>query len=199
SGTSTTFFIGQRGRFVRVQLEGTNHLQLAEVQVWAPVVTTRKNAAAGIVAVTQSSTSTGGTADRAVNGNVIGDWSSALSVSHTNGDANAWWEVDLGTVQPISTLELLNRRDCCSDRLQNVWLFVSDSPIPVGLANALAAPNVARWFRGPAPTVLTFDVNRSGRYVRVQLNGTNALALTEVQIWSRDLILTGLSKAVPRD
>ena len=49
-------------------------------------------------------------------------------MTHTNADANAWWQVDLGASANISSITIWNRTDCCMDRLSNHWVFVSDTP-----------------------------------------------------------------------
>ena len=87
------------GQYVRVQLSGTNNLSLAEVQVIGTVLTpTPTNLAQGRTA-TQSSTLAGyptDAASAAVDGNTDGNFFDG-SVTHTNADTNAWWQVDLGS------------------------------------------------------------------------------------------------------
>lgn len=41
------------------------------------------------------------------------------SVTHTNIEAKAWWQVDLGAIHEIGQVILYNRTDCCSERLAN--------------------------------------------------------------------------------
>src|SRR5262249_30429558 len=88
--------VGAQGRYVRVQLTGSNYLSLAEVQVFG-TAPSASNLAQG-KAASQSSTlpgySTAGPGS-AVDGNTDGNFSNG-SVTHTNLDANAWWQVDLG-------------------------------------------------------------------------------------------------------
>jgi hypothetical protein len=89
---------GVFGRYVRIQLSGTNNLSLAEVQVIGSNATSSNvNLALGMPA-SQSSTrpfSPVG-ASGAVDGNTDGNFSDG-SVTHTNADPNAWWQVDLGS------------------------------------------------------------------------------------------------------
>src|SRR6266851_5266458 len=97
---STTITLNTQGRYVRVQLSGTNYLALAEVQVFG---TSLPNVAQGKTA-TQSSTYGGGTgASNAVDGNTDGNFSHG-SITHTNLDANAWWQVDLGTSATVGSI-----------------------------------------------------------------------------------------------
>ncbi|MCY1015348.1 discoidin domain-containing protein [Pyxidicoccus sp. MSG2] len=169
--TQTTVTINRPARYVRVQLHSTTAtaLSLAEVQVFQSF-----NLALG-KPTTQSSVypGVGGAAALAVDGSTNGDWS-AGSVTHTNHQAQPWWQVDLQGAQPISTVVLHNRTDCCSDRLQNFRVRVSEDG--------------TSWqdfpYTGTAPTQTPFTINRPARYVRVQLDGTNALSLAEVQVFA---------------
>jgi hypothetical protein len=135
---------------------------------------------------TQSSTypsTANPTADKAVDGNTNGD-SSALSISHTNNDNQARWEVDLGSVATIQNLSLWNRTDCCSTRLSNFYVFVSDVPFTATDVSVQSQPGVSTYiFSGAAGTLTQMPINRTGRYVRVQLSGLGYLTLAEVQVW----------------
>ncbi|MCX2830606.1 discoidin domain-containing protein [Microbulbifer thermotolerans] len=64
----------------------------------------------------QSSTDYSGISSRAVDGDVRGNWSSN-TITHTENEIQPWWQVDLGSVSTISTINLYNRTDsCCSSR-----------------------------------------------------------------------------------
>ena len=63
---------------------------------------------------TQSSLYGTGAASYAVDGNTSG------SITHTQSNAQAWWQVDLGGVRPIGTIAVWNHTGCCLDRLKNV-------------------------------------------------------------------------------
>ncbi|MFL6112360.1 MAG: discoidin domain-containing protein, partial [Catenulispora sp.] len=75
----------------------------------------------------QSSTAFSGSASRAVDGNSNGNWG-ANSVSHTDYNRNAWWQVDLGQTVAITSVVLWGRTDCCTDRLSDFYVFVSAEP-----------------------------------------------------------------------
>ena len=49
-------------------------------------------------------------------------------MSTTKLDTNAWWEVDLGASATVSSIVVWNRTDCCSNRLSDYWVFVSNTP-----------------------------------------------------------------------
>ncbi len=145
------------------------------------------NVAQGKLA-TQSSTYGGfAVASRAVDGNTSGNWNDG-STTHTNYDAQAWWQVDLGNVQPIQSLTLWNRTDCCGDRLSNFYVLVSDHPfVSTDLNTARNQAGVSSYYIASVGTNTSVTVNRTGRYVRVQLVGTNYLSLAEVQVWNGPL------------
>ncbi|MEZ4730049.1 MAG: discoidin domain-containing protein [Caldilineaceae bacterium] len=135
---------------------------------------------------TQSSTRSGAGAGRAVDGNTNGNYSSG-SVTHTNYNTNAWWQVDLGANYTLESIQLWNRTDCRASRLANFYVFVSATDMAGRSLNSLR--NDATVWRyqvtGQAPSKLTIPAAVNGRYVRVQLAGTNYLSLAEVQVWGR--------------
>jgi hypothetical protein len=134
---------------------------------------------------TQSSTGFDSPASHAVDGNTNGDFN-AGSLSHTGDDQYAWWQVDLGSSQSLSSINLWNRTDCCSDRASDYWVFVSDAPFDHSLTPAEQAAQPGVWSsRQPAvmgrPTRM--PASTTGRYVMVQLAGTDYLSLAEVQVF----------------
>ena len=179
-----------QGRYVRVQLTGTDYLSLAEVQVFgtggAPAPS---NLSAG-KAATQSSTLAGNPTagpGSAVDGNTDGSFFNG-SVSTTNQEASPWWQVDLGASKTVSTIAIFNRTDCCGSRLGDYWVFVSDTPFlatdtPATLSTR-AGTFASHQTTAPSPST-SIQVASPGRYVRVQLSGTNYLSLAEVQVFGQ--------------
>ncbi len=106
------------------------------------------------------------------------------SFSHTENNTNAWWEIDLGAVYDISKVELVNRKDCCQDRLSDFYVLVSDVPFSSkNLSTTLNQSGVSDYYQeGAVAASKEIEINRTGRYVRVQLEGTNFLHLGEVQV-----------------
>jgi RHS repeat-associated protein len=125
-----------------------------------------------------------GDAWRAVDGNTDGNYM-AGSVTHTDGESQPWWQVDLGSAQAVSAVTLWNRTDCCSERLTDFHVFVSDNPFTSNtVAGTQAQHGVTDYHvSGAAGAVYAQQVHRSGRYVRVQLSGTGVLSLAELQVW----------------
>ncbi|MEY9956631.1 carbohydrate binding domain-containing protein [Streptacidiphilus sp. MAP5-52] len=143
---------------------------------------------------TQSSTAGSASASLADDGNTS-------SYSQTNSDAQAWWQVDLGSSQSIGGIDLY----AGATDAKNYYLIVSDSASPA-IQTAPLPPN--QWVETSSGTWVmnvydsTFrdylwhgDTNPegmarstdvpagiTGRYVRVQLYGTGSLSLDEVDV-----------------
>ncbi|XP_035668854.1 fucolectin-like [Branchiostoma floridae] len=75
----------------------------------------------------QSSTyADGGAASRAVDGNGSPYWASR-SCTHTKQEDNPTWWVDLGQSYVVNSVLIVNRRDCCSERLNPFNIHIGDS------------------------------------------------------------------------
>ena len=172
----------------------------AKVSYAAPAAQTTANVALGKPA-SQSSTFTADyPASRAVDGNTDGNYLSK-SINHTNSEVNPWWQVDLGSATTINSITLWNRTDCCSNRLTNFFVFVANYDMTgKGFGDLVVDNTVWRYSLGTtAPTTLNIPVNTTGRYVRVQLAGTNNLHLAEVQVFGSATSGTGTGATVTTD
>ncbi len=168
---------------VKVDPNGINVGNLS-VSLYDPVITNASNLAYNKT-TTQSSTAYSAPASRAVDGNTSGNWNDG-SVTHTSVQSQAWWEVDLGSVESIATIDVWNRTDCCGSALTNFYVFVSDVPFTsTDLTTTINQSGVSSTnVTGQAGTPTSLTVNRTGRYVRVQLVSTSErLSLAEVQVW----------------
>lgn len=130
------------------------------------------NLAVGTTA-SQSSTLDVGFPWRAIDGNTDGNWWSS-SVTHTNFQASPWWQVDLGVPHAIGTVIVSNRTDCCTERLSDFDVMVSGDGSSWQTIGGIT---------GQAQARNVFVTSANGRFVRVQLRGTNYLSLAEVQVY----------------
>ena len=136
---------------------------------------------------TQSSTAGSAVAAHATDGNVDGRFQNQ-SVASTNEDLNPWWEVDLGSVSSIDFIRLWLRTDCCQT-VEDAHIFVSDVAFAsTDLVDTQNQSGVSEFFvSGPADpgygVVVDIPIDRTGRYVRVQLEGTTRLSLAEVEVF----------------
>lgn len=160
----------KKARFVRIELEGHNALSLAEVQVLrAENIAWKKQAS-------QSSTAYGGNANRALDGNTNSSYSQN-SVTHTNFEKQAWWQVDLGRSEQVGLVRLFNRGDGeLAKRLSNFDVILYDEKgqeVSKQFVKQLTSNQLDVQFNG-----------KIGRYVRVQLRHEHqALSLAEVEVF----------------
>ncbi len=182
---SVTTTINRTGRYVRIQLVGSGPLSLAEVIINGTTVTTpiAENIVLG-KNVEQINDAYGGIPERAIDNNTNGAWSSG-SVTHTRFNPNSWWQVDLGKIYKINSIEIWNRIDnCCKGRLSNFYIFVSNEPfISFDPGQTLNQPGIWNIIQSVYPDpCFTATVGRTGRYVRIQLVNPGELSLAEVRI-----------------
>ena len=160
----------KKARYVRIELEGTNALSLAEVQVLrAENIAWKKQA-------TQSSTAYGGDANRALDGNTNNNYAQN-SVTHTNFEKQAWWQVDLGRSEQVGLVRLFNRGDGeLAKRLSNFDVILyneNNEEVSRQYIQQLTSNQLNVQFNG-----------KIGRYVRVQLHHEHqALSLAEVEVF----------------
>lgn len=155
-----------------------------EISVQTPAVVSLTNLSLG-KPVTQSSTAYGGVPERAIDNNTNGRWSGS-SISHTKSDLYAYWQIDLQNIYNINNIEIWNRIDaCCIARMSNFHVFVSDVPFSsVNLNTTLSQSGVWNTFTAAYPNLgINLNVNRTGRYARIQLSGTGELNIAEVKIF----------------
>ena len=153
-----------------------------------PVGSSAPNLALGKTTA-QSSTMPGyptASAASAVDGHTDGNFFNG-SVASTNAEANPWWQVDLESTAAIGSIVLWNRTDCCISRLGDYWLFVSDTPFAPTDTPSTLLNRPTTWSShqssAPSPSA-NIPVLTAGRYVRIQLAGTDVLSLAEVQVFA---------------
>ena len=64
----------------------------------------------------QNSVGWGGVPQRAVDGNVDGRYG-ANTCTHSQGNKNNWWQVDLQRASVVNLVLIHNRKDCCQNRI----------------------------------------------------------------------------------
>ena len=147
--------------------------------------TTTTNLALGGTA-TESSEQFSALGSRAIDGNTNGDFWNGNSVALTKWESQPWIEIDLGQVSNIESFNVYNRTDCCEGFLTNYHILVSDVPFTsTNLATTLAQAGVVDIFENTiaeSPTAITAPANTTGRYVRIQLEGSSFLGVAELEI-----------------
>lgn len=140
----------------------------------------------------QSSTIGAAVSSRAVDGNVNGSWAANSVSSTAANDKNPWLEIDLGEVESIDHIIVWNRTDCCSERLSNYWIFISDKPFEAtDTAEMLTKNKNIKAIIGAEakPSYITKSGIGKGRFVRIQLGGMQQatepryLSVAEVEVF----------------
>eukprot|EP00058_Branchiostoma_floridae_P019990 XP_002605480.1 hypothetical protein BRAFLDRAFT_92897 [Branchiostoma floridae] len=149
----------------------------------APTGAPNVNIAQGQLAFQTSSYAWYSGADRAVDGNTNGQWS-ARSCTHTHGQANPAWWVDLGHPHIVNRVVIYNRWDCCRERLNPFNIHIGDS------AEVAANPKCGGDHRIGLSERFTSVLcqGMTGRYVGVRLPGSSSriLSMAEVQVFSNE-------------
>ncbi|GLQ74165.1 galactose-binding domain-containing protein [Vibrio penaeicida] len=175
SGRVLSSRVNGNARYVKVQSADYGVLNTAEIEVLQYSRNLTVNGTA-----TQSSTQYGGSAQRAIDQNVDGNYHNG-SVTHTANELNPWWEIDLGAQEAFTNITLLNRTDCCFRRLQDVYVFVSDTSMQGKTLEQLKNdPNITQYSRDAVGKSWNISSILNGRYIRVQIEGQGILSLAEV-------------------
>ncbi|MEI6892643.1 MAG: family 43 glycosylhydrolase [Pontiella sp.] len=168
----------------------TNQLRLDWFYFLGQEEDDRENLALNGTAV-QSSTEYEGDASRAIDGDTNGAYAEG-SVTHTTTEAQPWWELDLGGPYSINEIIVWGRTDSAfKERLSEYDVTLLDSA-----SNAVWSSDQMNY---PDPSVTLEPNGATGQYVRVQLRGTNALSLAEVQVFGFSGIPAGLVARWPMD
>ena len=126
---------GVTGKYVHVVIPGSGKtLSLAEVQVFSG----GKNVALKKKTV-QSSTGSGGSSSRGVDGKTHGDWSKGTITHTAEGMTDPAWEVDLGRAVPIEKVAIWNR-DGFESRLYGCRVMILDAKRKVVWSADVAKP-----------------------------------------------------------
>ena len=130
----------------------------------------------------QSSTENNGNSIRAVDGSTSGNWMDNSVTQTEELRSNPWWRVDLGDTYVISEINIFNRTDCCSGRLDGAKVMIGNTDsynpqdfVEIGLLNQGFLQNLNA-------------KKQSARYVMIYLEGNNkVLSLAEVQVFEGDV------------
>tara|TARA_R110002051_G_scaffold100879_4_gene171396 strand:- start:40454 stop:43570 length:3117 start_codon:yes stop_codon:yes gene_type:complete len=139
-----------------------------------------------------SSTYPNGDASKAIDGNTNGNWS-GNSVAHSMGSTNTdWLTIDLGSSQLIDDIQIWNRTDCCSDRLSNAYIMLSNTPFPTNtdLSQSLSNATFTRQLGNTTGQIqISIPAGVTGRYIRLQMAGPGSgryINIGELQVFGSE-------------
>ncbi|KAI3376244.1 hypothetical protein L3Q82_016753, partial [Scortum barcoo] len=170
------------GRFVNVIIPGKGRtLSLCEVEVYAaPAAEALPNVA--LNKPTAQASTLGiltGQPSNAVNGckTRVVSW---VCCSHTNQQDSPWWRVDLLALHKVSAVTIVNREDCCSERLTGAQILIGNSSLYSDNPRCGTVSSTTGTF------IHTFKcTGMNGRYVFVFIPGVDkTLTLCAVEVYA---------------
>ncbi|XP_033635909.1 fucolectin-1-like [Asterias rubens] len=120
-------------------------------------------------------------ADLAIDGDQ-GTMPEDVTCTHNQGDLHPWWKVDLGVNHCLGRVTLVNRGDCCSERLSGATVRAGiESDISINAACGLPVTSVQASILGGHIPILC-DPPVIARYVSVDVLDGTYLTLCEVLV-----------------
>uniref|UniRef100_UPI00398EB92A uncharacterized protein isoform X2 n=1 Tax=Pristiophorus japonicus TaxID=55135 RepID=UPI00398EB92A len=169
------------GQYVNIIIPGSGKLlTLCEVEVYGSKERRYEDNVALKGIATQSDTSHSAGASRAIDGNADTQWA-GNSCTHTPIQNDPWWRVDLKDTYRVSTVNITNRADCCSERLSGAEIHIGSSLENNGNSNPLCGTINSSF----DTTTLSFDCKGMvGQYVNIIIPGSGkSLTLCEVEVY----------------
>jgi parallel beta-helix repeat protein len=154
-------------------ISGAENTVIDNIYRWNGDTVVEENVALG-KPVTQSSNQFGKDGSEAVDGETNGNWSYG-SVSSTDSAPYPYWTVDLEHIYSIDQIRIYNRTDCCTERLSDFFVEVSEDD---------ESYTQAIFRSGNAGERLELNLNGlNARYVRIRMDRYEFLSLAEVEVY----------------
>mmetsp|Transcript_12659 Transcript_12659/g.22645 ORF Transcript_12659/g.22645 Transcript_12659/m.22645 type:complete len:280 (-) Transcript_12659:271-1110(-) len=103
------------------------------------------------------------------------------------GDTRPWWAVDLQSAHKVHRVRIINRQDCCTDRLRNFKISVSNQMPSPALGQEITGTNAVCKHVTGVPNqdviLITCDSPVVGRYLSLQILETQLLGICEVEVY----------------
>ena len=85
------------------------------------------NVATSQVSLYTAAGATAGIPDHAVDGNTSGTFGDHSCTHTLEESSNSWWQADIGESYYVKYVKIYNRVDCCTERLNNYYVYVGDN------------------------------------------------------------------------
>ncbi|XP_053383787.1 fucolectin-3-like [Mercenaria mercenaria] len=96
----------------------------------------------------------------------------------TNSEQNNWWMVNLEHIYILSKVVILNRSDCCSNRLSKLAITVGETESNMHMCATYDGPG------GKGELVnITCQTSVSGQFVKIRQSDSSYLQLCEVGVY----------------
>jgi hypothetical protein len=95
----------------------------------------------------------------------------AFTCTHTLNDAlGPWWQVNIGGNHVVTKIEILNRADCCGNRINNAKVYVGET-----LCGIISHPRQGAW--------LTVKCKATGSYIKIVGQPKQYLHFGGIRAW----------------
>uniref|UniRef100_L7N3P4 II-FBPL precursor n=1 Tax=Xenopus tropicalis TaxID=8364 RepID=L7N3P4_XENTR len=174
---------GMKGRYVSVVIPGRNeYLTLCEVEVYGQEA--KPDAVVNLAKSGRARQSSTYRPEYNAAAAIDGDKGTNIfqhPCSHTNPDNPAWWQLDLTKKYNIESVVIVNRGDCCSERLRG-------AEIRVGIFPFINSPVCDTVTDVSKPTITLNCNGMVGQYISVVIPGRQEyLTLCEVEVYGQEI------------
>lgn len=191
STAKKVFSLGEKAKYIRVQHPPSSEhktIEIAEIRIFGREQLLTKDSKSISSSVYKNNIIDSGSENAhdgkfLSNGNANGSWYHD-TVAVTQFEHNPYLEFDLFNYSNIHTIKVWNRTDCCSNRLQDFYVFVSKKPFFDQSFDDLRKNNQvwSKHIEGPVGKNILTEIGAEGRYVRIQLAHEGILQIAEVEI-----------------
>merc|ERR1712013_636329 len=107
---------------------------------------------------------------------------------HSAQEDYPWFQLNLGSPQTVTGVLILNRINCCGERLKNLEIRAGMTPVDAGFRGKLAVNKKVGEFAGPGVTgetyTIEFDEEVTAQYITLQLTDPNSiLQINEIKVF----------------
>ena len=165
--------------------------KIIKVDEAATVALAGTNLAPGKIVSQSSTPDANRSANRAVDGQTNGNFTVAPG-SSTASETGAFWEIDLQADYALNAVRISTRTDVGNSVLKDFSVYASSFPFAQGNTDIRSY----RHYTAAGPQTV-INLYRNARYLRIQLNGTDALHLAEVEILGNPTPVSSLALQNP--
>jgi hypothetical protein len=113
-----------------------------------------------------------------------------FSCTHTgSSDIPTWWAVDLGKEAKVGRVRITNRGDCCSNRLKNFYIGLTNVTLSPKKPPKLDKSHLCVHYAGTIPGGVSSEficaVIPTGRYLFVMLSKPEFLTICELEAYTK--------------
>jgi len=115
---------------------------------------------------------------------IDGDYS---TYCHTDEQVAGWVKLDLGAARVLSFVRIINRQDCCRERINGFQIRLGHENDNPDSAAVLYTDTVGNHENDPSPYYIDITLSAVGRYLYVYLPTVGVLNIGDIEVWGEKL------------